>query len=414
METKKRRKISLSNKVIIGMIAGAIVGFIVGPKISAIGIVGDVFLRMLRMAIVPLIFFNVIVAIGGMGDLKKLGSYGLKLIVLFMGTTIASTTIGLITARVIRPDAGAILGNLPAAGAIPAAPTVSSVILGMFPTNIMQAMSEANMLQVIVFAIFAGIAILLLKESDRNRVTGMFEVVSRFIMAILRVVMEFLPYGVFALMAVTTGTYGLKVIGPLSMFIVTIYVGLILHWVITYFGLYYAFTKKNPLTFVKRAKPIWITSIATCSTAATMPVSIKTCEEELGLKKDIVGLTIPIGATMNMDANGLWFGVLAIFVAGLVGVHLSLSQQFVAVFLGVLMTLGSPGIPGGIVVASAIFLTALGLPIQVIGLLAGILRIMDMGLTTTNVMGTVFCAAILDAIESKRKRVTIPESTPNA
>lgn len=389
------KNLSLANKTLIAMILGAIVGFIVGPQVVAIQIIGDIFLRMLQMAIVPLIFFSVAAAIANIGDLKKLGRLGLKLFLLFMGTTLASATIGLLIARIIRPGQGLVLTDLPPVKALAEAPSVTGVILNMFPTNIMQAMAEANILQVIVFAIFSGVAILLLKESDRTKITGMFATLFSFIMRVLNIVMEFSPYGVFALMAVTAGKYGASVIGPLTQFIVAIYAGLTLHLVLIYFGLYYLFTRKNPFSFFKRIKAIWITSFTTCSTKATMPVSMRVCEEELGISKDVVGLTIPLGASMNMDGNGLWYGVVAIFVSQLVGIDISLSQQVIAVLLGVLMTLGSPGIPGGIFVATTIFLKTLGLPLEVIGLLAGIFRIMDMGITTINVVGTVVVASIV-------------------
>lgn len=403
---KKKTKISLANKTLIGMIAGAVVGYIVGPKIVAIQIVGDIFLRILQMAIVPLIFFSVSSAIANMGDLRKLGRIGSKLIILFMGTTLASTAIGVIVARVISPGKGLVLTDLPPVKALADAPTFSKVLINMFPTNIMQAMSEANMLQVIVFALFAGIAILMLQESDRKKVSGMFETLFRFIMRILNIVIETSPYGVFALMAVTAGKYGTQVIGPLTQFIGTIYVGLILHVVLVYFVLYYLFTRKNPFAFFKKISPVWITSLTTCSTKATMPVSMKTCEQELGVSKDVVGFTIPLGASMNMDGNGLWFGVVAIFVSQLVGIQMTISQQVMAVLLGVLMTLGSPGIPGGIFVATAVFLKSLGLPLEVIGLLAGIFRIMDMGITTINVVGSVVVAAILGNGEMKKNGKT--------
>lgn len=388
-------KMSLANKTLVAMILGAIIGFIVGPEIVAIQIVGDIFLRILQMAIGPLIFFSVTVAIANMGDLRQLGRLGLKLFLLFMATTLASTTIGLIVARIIRPGHGLVLTDLPPVKALADAPSVTKVLLNIFPTNIMQAMSEANILQVIVFAIFSGVAILLLNESDRTRITGILGTLFRFIMRVLNIVMEFSPYGVFALMAVTAGKYGASVIGPLTEFILSIYVGLVIHVVVIYFGLYYLFTRKNPFTFFKKIRAIWITSFTTCSTKATMPVSMRVCEEELGIPRGVVGFTIPVGASMNMDGNGLWYGVVAIFVSQLVGIDISLSQQVIAVLLGVLMTLGSPGIPGGIFVATTIFLKSMGLPLEVIGLLAGIFRIMDMGITTVNVVGTAVVASIV-------------------
>ncbi|MCJ8006482.1 dicarboxylate/amino acid:cation symporter [Lederbergia wuyishanensis] len=388
-------KLSLSTKTLIGMVLGAIIGFIVGPKIEAIGFIGTIFLRALQMAVVPLIFFSVVTAIISMGDVKRLGVIGSKLIVLFMSTTLIAAAIGILVGNVIKPGKGLVLGDLPEVDKVDHAPTFSSVITEMFPTNIIQSMSEGNILQVIVFALFSGVAILLLKEHDRNKIQIMFQTLNNYIMKVLNIVLLLSPYGVFALMAVTAGKYGTSVIGPLTKFIGSIYVGLFLQLLLVYFILYFLFTKKNPFQFFKKISPVWITSFTTCSTKATMPVSIKTSEEELKLPKDVVGLTIPLGASMNMDGNALWFGVVAIFVTQLTGLEMSISEQVIAVLLGVLMTLGSPGIPGGIFVATTIFLTSLNLPIEVIGLLAGIFRIMDMGITTINVVGSVVVAAIV-------------------
>ncbi len=394
----KIKNISLANKILIGMILGAIVGLIVGPSISVIAVVGEVFLKMLRMAIVPLIFANVVLAVAGMGDLKRLGKVGIKLIIVFLMTTLFAATIGLVSGKIINPGFGFEMTNVSQV-AEAQAPTVSSVISGFFPSNIMQSFSSGNMLQIITFAIFSGIAILLLKEDDQKRMLGIFGIVSRFIMAVLRFVMGFTPYGVFALMANTTGQYGAAVFGPLGKFIVAIYIGLIAHAFIVYGGMVFLFARRNPFKFYKQIAAVWTTSLATCSTAATMPVSLRVCDDELKLKKDISGFTIPVGATMNMDGNGLWFGVVAVFVYQVLGMPMTVAEMVLAVLTGVLMTLGSPGIPGGIFVATTIFLTTLGLPIEFVGLLGGIFRIMDMGITTVNVVGSVVVATVLDASE---------------
>jgi Na+/H+-dicarboxylate symporter len=405
-------KMSLANKTLIAMIVGAVVGFIVGPPITKIQIVGDIFLRLLQMAIVPLIFCTVTTAIVNMGDIRKLGRIGLKVFVLFMTTVISAAFIGLIVAQVIRPGKGLVLTGLPPVKAIAEAPTFSGILTGVIPTNVIQAMAEANMLQVIVFAIFSGVAILMLGDADRLRMGQTFQTLANFVMKILNLVIETSPYGVFALMAITAGKYGAAVIGPLAQFIASIYAGLVLHLVIILMGLYYFFTRKNPFLFLKKISAIWITSITTCSTKATMPVSMSICERELGISKDVVGFTIPLGASMNMDANALWYGVVAIFVSQLVGIHLTVSQQITAVLLGVLMTLGSPGIPGGIFIATTVFLKTLGLPLEVIGLLAGVFRIMDMGMTTINVLGTVFVTAILGHTEANAAKKSRAAVTP--
>lgn len=306
-----------------------------------------------------------------MGDVKKLGRIGVKLIVIFLCTTVF-------------------------------APTFSSIILNFFGTNIIGSMADGTMLHIISFAILSGIGIMFMKEEDQTKLIGGFGLISRYIMSFLRLVMKFTPIGVFCLMSNTIGTYGTDVLGSLGKFILTIYVGLIIHVLLVYGILYTVGTKKNFFTFWKDIAPVWTTSFSTCSSAATMPVSMRVCEENLHLRKEVSDLTIPLGANMNMDGNGLWYGVVAIFVAEVIGMDMSISTMVVAILTGVLMTLGSPGIPGGIIVATTIFLQTMGMPIEFVALLAGIFSIMDMGITTVNCVGSVVVASVVSASEERR------------
>ena len=392
-------KLSLANKTLLGMIAGGIVGFAVGPQVAVLQIIGDVFIKLLQMALVPLIYFSVTSAIANMGDISKLGRIGGKTIFFFLVTSISASAIGVIISEIINPGKGLVLTDLPPVKALAETPDFTKTLLGMIPSNAIQSMSEGNMIQIIVFAFFSFFSTMLLTEPDRIRVSRIFETLFQFIMKILVLVIELSPYGVFSLMAVTAGKYGTQVVGPLTKFIVTIYAGILIHLVLVLFLFYFVFTKKNPWTFFKSISPVWITSFSTCSTRATMPVSMKTCEQELGVKKDIVGFIIPLGASASMNGNALWYGVAGVFVSQLVGINLTIAQQVMVVFLGVLMTIGSPGIPGGIIVLTTVFLKTLGLPIEVIGLLAGIFRILDMGLTTLNGLGTVVVTAVVGHIE---------------
>jgi Na+/H+-dicarboxylate symporter len=396
-------KMSLTNQTFLGMILGAVVGFAVGPQIVAIQIIGDIFLRMLQMAIVPLIYVSVTAAIANMGNISRLGRIGGKTVLLFLSTSISAAIFGIIIGRLFNPGKGLILKDLPPVTSLAETPDFMKILVGMVPTNIMQAMSEANMLQVIVFAFFSGMAILILEESDRVRVTGWFETFFRFIMKVLNLVILTSPIGVFGLMAVTAGKYGAQVIGPLTTFIAACYVGWALHLVLFMFTIYFIFTRKNPWTFFKSVSPIWMTSFSTCSTKATMPVAMSTLEEK-GVPKSIVGFAVPLGASTNMDGSALWYGVVAIFVAQLVGIEMTFTQQAMTLFVGVLLTLGGTGIPGGTFVTTAVFLKTMGLPLEVMGLLGGIYRLVDMGLTTINVMGTVFVTAIMGHLEGKREK----------
>ena len=394
---------SLSDRTLLGLVLGTMVGFYIGPKIVAIQFIGDIFLRLLQMAIVPLIYFSVTAAIANIGDIKRLGRIGGKTFLLFLSTSVSAGIFGIVISRIIHPGRGLTLHEAPPANALAEAPSVVKILTGVVPTNIVQAMSEANMLQVILFAFVSGAAILLLDEPERIKVHDWFETCFKFVMKILNLVIQVSPIGVFGLMAVTAGKYGANVIGPLTKFIVTCYVGWALHLVLFMFVIYFLFTRKNPWTFFRGISEIWLTSVSTCSTKATMPIAMSKLEEQ-GIPKSITGFVVPLGASTNMDGSSMWYGVVAIFVAEMIGINMSWTQQLMTLVVGVVLTLGGTGIPGGTFVTTAVFLKTMGLPLEVMGLLGGIYRLVDMGLTTINVLGTVFVTAIVGHLEGPSTR----------
>ena len=396
------KKLSLTTKILIGMCLGAVCGLILGEKASAISFIGTIFLRLLRCSVVPLIFCNILLAVISIGDVKKLGSLGVKLVVMFMCTTFVAAVIGLLTALVMKPGVGFVMTDVEEV-AEQTAPTFADICLSFFGTNIVESMAEGTLLHVITFAIISGIgAMLFLEEKDQKRLIDGVDLISRYLRSFLTLVMKFTPIGVFCLMANTIGLYGTDVLGSLGKFILTIYIALIIDAFIFYNGIYVVGTRKNPFTFWKTISPVWTTSFSTCSTAATFPVSMKVCEEDLGLKKEVSDLTIPLGANLNMDGNGLWYGVVAIFVAQSLGMNLSIGTMLIAVLTGVIMTLGSPGIPGGIIVSTTIFLQTMGMPVEYVALLTGVFSIMDMGITTLNCTGSVVVASVLSAWEERK------------
>lgn len=406
MMLNKITKLSLTTKILIGMVLGALCGIIVGPEIEAISFIGTIFLSLLRCSVVPLIFCNILLAVAGMGDVKKLGRIGVKLIVLFMATTFVAAAIGLIVALFIRPGAGFVLTDASEV-AEQTAPTLANIVLGFFTTNIIGSMADGTLLPIITFAIISGVGTMYMKSEDQEKLLGGVGLISRYIMSFLRIVMKFTPIGVFCLISKTTGLYGMDVLGPLGKFILAVYIAIFIHAFVFYTGIYTISTKKSPFKFWKSISPVWTTSLSTCSTAATVPVSMRTCEENLKLRKEISDLTIPLGANMNMDGNGLWYGVVAVFVAESVGMDMTIGTMVVAILTGVLMTLGSPGIPGGIIVSTTIFLQSMGMPIEYAALLTGVISIMDMGLTTLNCVGSVVVAATVSSGEDRRASKTV-------
>jgi len=382
----------LANRILVGMVIGLSIGFIAPSFGVSLKPIGDIFMNFLRMAVVPLIYCNVVYGIAQMGDLKTFGRAGSKLVLYFFITTFFAVIIGSIVGIIMKPGIGMNIGkySVTATAIEPTKMTgFFATIMSFIPKNALAAFSSGNLPQIIVFALFTGGAILLMKPNEsRDVIVNFFGAFSKLMLKIIIMVMELAPYGIGALMAWTSGKFGVSIFGPFAKFTASIYIGLIAQVFFVYILSLYLFTKITPIEFLVKTKPIWLTSIATCSSAATVPISLKIAEE-IGLPKKIYNFSIPLGATMNMDGNAIWFGVMGVFASNLMGLPVSFSQIFYFAVLGVVLTLGSPGIPGGIFVATTIFLSTLGLPLEAGAIMMGIFRIMDMGITTLNLLGDV-------------------------
>jgi Na+/H+-dicarboxylate symporter len=220
--------------------------------------------------------------------------------------------------------------------------------------------------------------------------------------------MELSPYGIAALAAVTVGKYGPSIFGPLAKFVGAIYLACTFQVLLVYFVLLYLFVRITPFEFIRRTVPIWVTAATTCSSQASVPVEFETCEKRLGLPERIYNFSIPMGATMNQDGNAIFFGALALFTAQIAGIPVTFGDVVQITFLGVVLCLGSPGIPGGIFIASTIFLTALGYPLEILAMIMGIFRLVDIACTTMNVEGDIVGTMIVSSWEKLFDRKTSP------
>jgi len=401
------KKISLMTKIIIGMVAGVILGLVFGPKVQAIQIVGDLFLKLLMMVVVPLIFVNIVAGIAQLDDVRKFGKAGGKLLVYYLCTMTCAVLFGVLAGFLVQPGVGVALKGAEKAAQVEG-PTLIKVLTNAVPSNGIMAMAEGKLLQVIVFAIFIGIGILLLNNKEKERVSGFFRLLADLMLKVIGIVMELSPYGICALTAVTVGKYGTSIFGPLMKYVGAIYLAGVLQVVLVYFVVLYLVARIKPMEFIKKTFPIWITAATTCSSQASLPVEYKTCEENLGLPKSITSFSLPLGVTLNQDGNAIWFGVIALFSAQIVGIEVTPAAVIQIAFLGVIMCLGSPGIPGGLFPATVAFLTAMGYPVEVAAMLMGIIRIMDIGLTTLNVTSDVIAATVVSVWEKMFDRKTSP------
>ncbi|MGW6666073.1 MULTISPECIES: cation:dicarboxylate symporter family transporter [Peribacillus] len=385
-----KKKLGLGTKVFIGFVIGIILGLIFKEKILIIKPIGDIFLTLIKMIVVPLIFFSITSGIFSIGDVQKLKRIGTKTLVYYIGTTLLAGGIGLLVAHLFKPGKGIDIANIETSSEYEASeiPTFGETILGLFPSNPVQALAEGNLMQIIIFSLFLGISIVLIGNKSET-LKKFFDEGTEVMYKMTGIIMAFSPIGVAALMACTIGEYGLKIFGPLGKFILVDYIGLISVIILMYLFML-KFIAKFPISkFFKSIGKIWIVTASTTSSSGTLPVTISVTKEDYKVKEELAQFTLPIGATMNMNGAVVYYAAAVIFVSQIYGIEMPLSQQLLIILMTTLISVGSPGIPGGGIVMTIMLLTTLGLPMEIVGMIAGIYRIIDMGHTTLNVTGDV-------------------------
>jgi len=393
-------KMRLATKILIGLAFGILVGLFVSPDFANTFLkpIGTLFLRLIKMIIVPLVFSSLVVGASSVGDVKKLGRMGGKTIAYYLVTTAIAVIIGLILGNVLQPGAGL---ELPVDAKYEGkeAPSLINVLLEIVPDNPLGALVNGSMLQIIVFALFIGISITIVgKRADtvKNFFDGFAEVMYK----ITGIVMEFAPYGVFGLIAPVVAAHGLDVLAPLAMVIIAVYLGCILHAAIVYSTSVKMFAKMSPMTFFKGIFPAQVIAFSTCSSAGTLPVTIKSVEDNLGVSNEVSSFVLPLGATVNMDGTAVYQGICALFVAQVYGLDLTIAQQLTVVLVGTLASIGAAGVPGAGLIMLTMTLAAVDLPLDGVALVAGIDRILDMARTTLNVTGDASAAVVVAASEN--------------
>lgn len=401
-------KMRLSTKILVGLVLGVIVGLFVPTAFANTFLkpIGTLFIRLIKMVIVPLVFSSLVVGASSVGDVKKLGRMGGKTIAYYLITTAIAVIIGLTLGNILQPGAGL---ELPVDAKYEGkeAPAIVDVLLNVIPTNPLDALVNGNMLQIIFFAIFVGISITVV-GSKAEPVKNFFDGFAEIMYKITGLVMEVAPYGVFGLIAPVVAQYGLDVLAPLAMVIFAVYLGAIIHGAVVYSTAVKVIGKMSPITFFKGIFPAQVIAFSTCSSAGTLPATIQSVEENLGVSNDVASFVLPLGATINMDGTSLYQGVCALFVAQVYGLDLSLGQQLTVVLTGTLASIGAAGVPGAGLIMLTMVLASVGLPLDGVALVAGIDRILDMARTTLNVTGDASAAVIIAATEND---LTIPSDS---
>ncbi len=424
---------SLHRKVLLGLVLGAVAGGLANSlaagspaarewvSVLADGVahpVGQIFLRLLFLVVVPLVFTSLVVGVAGLGDLSKLGRIGGKTLLFFLGTTAVSVVVGLTLLNTFQPGAGfdaatkeALMAQYGSdAAALQAkaeAQNFTSVLdganklLNMFlPRNVLQAVVSMDMLPVIVFALLMGCALTLAEKGRRERMVDWMETIGGAMVTIVGFAMKLAPYAVFCLIFSVIAKFGFDLLGKLAMYMALVIAGYLILLLGLFPLLIRVLCKRSPIEFMRKAMPIVGTALSTSSSNATLPTSIRIAQSELGVRSSVAGFVLPLGATMNMNGTALFEGAVVLFVAQVFGIELTLAQQAVVVLLCVFSAIGAAGVPGGSLPLIMIVMAQVGVPPDGIAIILGVDRLLDMGRTVVNVMGDVVCAAWIERGES--------------
>ena len=408
-ETKQKKKIGLTPKIFIALLAGAVFGIVLCYMVPSghvkddiivegiLYVIGQGFIRLMKMLVVPLVFCSLVCGSMAIGDTKKLGTVGVRTLIFYLFTTALAITVALSVGNIINPgiglDMSAIKSNAAEVEEM-AATSLSDTILNIIPDNPLNSLASGNMLQIIVFALIVGI--ILAKLGERTETVGnFFSQFNDIMMEMTMMVMSLAPVGVFCLIARTFANIGFSAFVPLAKYMVGVLLALAIQCFIVYLGLLKVFTGLNPFKFIKNFFPVMAFAFSTATSNATIPLSIDTLAKKMGVSKKISSFTIPLGATINMDGTAIMQGVAVVFAAQAFGIQLDMMDYLTVIGTATLASIGTAGVPSvGLVTLTMVF-NSVGLPVEAIGLIMGIDRILDMTRTAVNITGDAVCTTIV-------------------
>jgi Na+/H+-dicarboxylate symporter len=404
---KNLKKLSLTSRIFIGLIFGLIFGIVLNLWVPSgyvrdtvlvdgvLYVVGNGFIRLMKMLVVPLVFCSLVCGSSSIGDTKALGKVGGKTILFYLTTTALAVTVAISVASVVRPGIGLNMSSIQQSEVTVAESTsAADTLLNIIPENPIGSLAEGNMLQIILFALIVGI--LLAKMGERAEIiSNLLNQCNDLMMEMTLLVMSFAPIGVFCMIARTFANLGFDAFIPLLKYMGSVMAGLVLQCAIVYMLLLVIFTRLNPFKFLKKFFPVMAFAFSTSTSNATIPLNIDTLEEKVGVSRKISSFTIPLGATINMDGTSIMQGVAVIFAAQAYGIHLGISGYLTVIATATLASIGTAGIPSvGLVTLSMVF-SAVGLPVEAISLIMGVDRILDMMRTAVNITGDAVCTTIV-------------------
>ncbi len=393
----------------LGIVAGLIINFggfnvegsFVNEYITGgiFYVIGKMFITALKMLVVPLVFFSLISGVFGIGDIKKLGQVGIKSFGLYILTTAIAIAVAIGIASVVIP-----MFSSPSSSSVAftakEAPPLGEVLINIIPGNIIEAFATGNMLQIIFFSILLGISLLMVGKKSENIAEGV-EVLNEAMMKMVSIIMATAPVAVFSLLAKAIGELGLDLLAQLAVYVLVVIAALFLHLFGTLMLLFKLFTSLNPFIFLQKIRDAQVFAFSTSSSNATIPVTLRSVTKRLGVDNSVASFTVPFGATINMDGTAIMQGVATVFIANVYGVELGVSGYLTVILMSVLASIGTAGVPGvGLIMLSMVFVQV-GLPVEGIGLILGVDRLLDMIRTSVNVTGDAVVTCIVAKSEKE-------------
>ena len=399
-------------KIFIALFAGIAFGYVLnfmggveneiinGYVLPFFQFIGDLFIKLIKMIVDPLVFFCIIDAALSLGDIKKLRSIGVKTIIWFLATGGISATIGLILANIIKPGRGLQLGTAETAMEVKELPGIYQTLLDLIPSNPFQALTSGEMMQIIVFSLFLGFAIISIGK-EAQQLCDIISLCSRTMFKVIDMILGIIPYGVFSLMTVALAKYGVAIFGPVLKFILTDYLACIIMSTVGYGIFLTVIGKVNPMKFWRKAFEPWMIAFSTCTSSAALPVSMEVAPKKMGVPRDIASFVLPLGCTAQMNGTCAYFGIVVLFAAQLYGVELSIQQQIMLVVQATFLSVGCAATPQIGLVISLTLMTQMGLPLDAYALVAGIYRIIDQIHTSTNSVGDLVASVCISQMEGE-------------
>lgn len=402
-EKAPKKKMSDVTKILIAMIAGSLLGIIVGEPATMIGFIGDIWLNIMKMFLVCIVICMLVKGISSMDDPEMLGRIGLKFILFYVFTTACASVLSIAATTILHPGSGFVYERADTSEVVVnEMPALSEFFTSMFSNNIWKSFANADMMQVLIIACLIGVAIVMMPADKREPVRAWFWSMTDLIQSLISIALKLAPIGVFCLMASALGQYGVGLLLTIGKILLVFYGCCLIHLIVVYCGLLTGFTGMNPIHFLKNSFPTFATALSTCSSGAVIPVSMDVAVNRLDCDESVAGLGVPLGGTINKDGVAILCGVVILFSAQAMGITLTVPQILNIMFVTVLVTSAGSGVPGGGLMNLMIVATAVGMPLDIIMMVGGFYRFFDMGTTSMNCLGDLSATVIIDRLEKRR------------